>query len=283
VQSGTATARIHYRIEGDRLTAEHDVDFKGLKVERAPESAQQKNRIGLPLGLAVSLLKDSRGDIDFSVPLNGTWSDRNFDWGEAMWSGVKQVLVKVLAAPFNAIGRVFTGGGDQTPTKFEIDPVTFEPGSSVLVPDMERQITRIADFLRRSPYVRLRLSTVATEADVQSLKTLAVTRRLDQFRKDNGLADAASTLRAYYQRHATDLTLPKTVEEQVARLVAREPAPAEALADLGRRRLDATRERLSKAEGIPAERLEVPEVVPASDAAATGSGRVEFSILAEAG
>jgi len=99
----------------------------------------------------------------------------------------------------------------------------------------------------------------------------------------NGTGDTASTLRAYYQRHATDLTLPKTTEEQVALLVEREPVPTEALAELGRRRLDAARERLSKAEGIPAERVEVPDAVPASNAAATGSGRVEFTIVAEAG
>src|SRR5262249_15466438 len=104
VQRGKLTAKVHYRIDGDRLSAEHGVKFAGLNVQKARESDEAKQKLGVPLGLAVALLKDSRGDIDFEVPLHGTLGDKKFDWGEAMWAGIKQVLVKVLAAPFNAIG-----------------------------------------------------------------------------------------------------------------------------------------------------------------------------------
>ena len=157
---------MHYRIDGDRLSADHDVKFAGLNVQRARGSDEAKSKLGVPLGLAVALLKDSRGDIDFDLPLSGTLSDKKFNWGEAMWSAVKQVLVKVLAAPFNAIGRMFTGGGDKV-EELEINPVTFEPGSSVIAPSAELQITRVADFLRRSPYVKVDLSAVATKADAR--------------------------------------------------------------------------------------------------------------------
>ena len=58
------------------------------------------------------------------------------------------------------------------------------------------------------------------------------------------------------------------------------------LADLGRRRVEATRERLVTAEGIPPARLTAPSEAgaaaspaPATDAAA-GEGRVEFTVVA---
>ena len=57
------------------------------------------------------MLKDSSGDITFQVPISGSLSDRQLDWGETIWSAVKQVLLKALASPFSAIGRLFTGGG----------------------------------------------------------------------------------------------------------------------------------------------------------------------------
>ena len=45
------------------------------------------------------------------------------------------------------------------------------------------------------------------------------------------------------------------MDEQIALLREREPPPDSLLADLGRRRVDATRERLVTVEGIPAARL----------------------------
>jgi hypothetical protein len=69
------------------------------------------------------------------------------------------------------------------------------------------------------------------------------------------------------------------VEEQVALLREREPAPDTLLADLGRRRVEATRERLLEAEGIPEARLTAPEGLPVPSEA-TGEGRVEFAIVA---
>jgi hypothetical protein len=92
VQRGKLQAKIHYHVEGDRITAEHDLAFNKLAVlKSAASSDEAKRKIGVPLGLAVALLTDSNGNIDFSLPITGTLSDRSFDWGEAIWAGVKQV------------------------------------------------------------------------------------------------------------------------------------------------------------------------------------------------
>jgi hypothetical protein len=59
------------------------------------------------------------------------------------------------------------------------------------------------------------------------------------------------------------------VEDQLLLLRRREPEPTERLAALRQRRLDVTRERLAKVEGIPEARLQVaPDGAPA---AAVGS------------
>jgi hypothetical protein len=280
VQRGKLTARVRYRIEGDRLSAAHDVKFGGIQVEQSQASDEAKRRIGLPLGLVVALLKDSRGDIDFSLPLHGTLGDRSFDWGEAMWAAVKQVILKVLAAPFNAIGRLFRGGDDKV-EGFEVRPVLFAAGSSVIAPTMETHLTRVADFLRRSPYVKLSLKGVVTREDEESLKADAVTARLQRFQREQGLADTTAALRVYFQQRVPDVTLPKTPDEQVALLRRREAAPQAALADLLRRRLEATRERLVQAEGIPGDRLVTAAAAPATGG--SGEGRVEFDIVAGGG
>ena len=113
----------------------------------------------------------------------------------------------------------------------------------------------------------------------------AVSARLRDFQREQGLDDAAA-LAAYYRARLPDVPLPATVEEQLALLREREPVPDALVADLGHRRVEATRERLVTAEGIPPARLTAPSdagaaasPAPATDTAA-GQGRVEFTVVA---
>lgn len=276
VERGKLGARIHYRVEGDVVTAEHDVTFGGLQVRRAQESDDEiKNRIGLPLGLIVSLLKDTRGDIDFAVPLTASIRDRAVDWTEAAWSGVKQAILKLLVGPFRAIGRAVRGGEEEIPD-LAVNPVTFAAGSSVVAPDMEAHLTRVADFLRRAPYVSMTLRPMVTEADVESLKVQALTARIQALQRERKLEGFPAAVTVYYRERELPVEAAKTAEQQLRALVRREPVDEARVQELLDRRLAAAREALVRTEGIPAERLVV--MPPPAEVATSGAGRVEFAI-----
>ena len=282
VERGTLAAKIHYRVEGDRITAEHDVNFGGLKVAKSKGDDEAKKRLGLPLGLVVGLMKDTRGNIDFDLPLSGTLSDRSFNWGETVWAGVKQSLLKVLAGPFRAIGRLFTGGDkvDERAADLQVEPITFDPGSAVVAPAMEQHLAKVAGFLRRSPFVGLSMVPVATGPDVASLRSQALNAKIVALQEERKLKDFPAAVRAYYRAQKIAGDRPKTVEEQVAVLLEREPTPDDtAVSALQDRRLQATRDALARQQGIPADRLVAgaPKSVPSE----TAEGRVEFSLLAD--
>ena len=253
----------------------------------APTSGgdEVKRRIGLPLGLIVALIKDQHGDIHATVPVAGTVNDPKFDLRETIWTAIKNVLVNIVTAPFKAIGRLFSGGDKSSGDKLEepkVDPVTFAAGSAVLSPPMEDHLVRVADFLRRSPFLNLALTPVPTRADAEALTNEAVTARLGAFQKEHGLDDAAAARAEYYKAYLPDVPLPATVDEQLALLREREPAPADGLAELSRRRVAATRERLVDREGIPETRLtteEPPQVSPTPSGEGANEGRVEFGIV----
>ena len=277
ISKGKFSLRTHYQVEGDQLSAEHDMKFAGLRVEHSHASDQGQQRLGVPLGLAVALLKDRHGDIDFSIPLHGTLSDQKFDWSEAMWAGARQVIVKLVVSPFNAIGRAITGGGDSV-EKLEIDPVTFAAASSVIAPPMEVHLTRVADFLRRAPSLALTLRPVLAEADVNALKAREVKARLELLQRERSLRDLAEATTVYATERLPGVTLPENLEERLALLSSRESVPEGTLEDLLKARVDATRDRLIKAEGISAERLSETPPSSAAPAAASGDGRVEFGL-----
>lgn len=278
VQRGKLQAKIHYHVEEDRITAQHDLDFQKLQVRKSPrDSDRAKQRIGVPLGLVVALLKDTNGDIDFSLPLSGRLSDRNFDWGETIWAGVKQVIAKVLLSPFRAVGRLLKGGDDSI-DDLKMDPVTFAAGSAVIAPSLEPQLGRVAEFLGRSPQVKLSLAPVVTAADIEALKAQEIGARVEALRREQRLPDLAAAFRVYFQQVVPDVPLPPTMEEQLAVLVPREPVPEARLNELVQRRIEATRDSLVKERGIPDARVEAPPPTPAAPPPAEGQGRVELTI-----
>ena len=91
--------------------------------------------------------------------------------------------------------------------------MTFAAGSAVLSPAMEEHLLRVADFLRRSPFVNLALSATPSPTDADALRSEAVSARLREFQREQGLDDAAA-LAAYYRARLPDVPLPATVEEQ---------------------------------------------------------------------
>jgi hypothetical protein len=71
------------------------------KLQVAPASAtdEVKRRIGLPLGLIVSLVKDGKGEIRANVPVTGSIKDPKFRLRETIWTAVKNGLTNIVKAP----------------------------------------------------------------------------------------------------------------------------------------------------------------------------------------
>jgi Domain of Unknown Function (DUF748) len=277
-KQGKLGMKVHYRIEQDRLIGENEIVVRNLQVAKGAESDEVQRRLGLPLGLIVALMKDSRGDINFEVPISGSLSDKRLDWGETIWAAVKQVLVKVLASPFRSIGRLSTGG-DEKVEEISVDPVVFAAGSSVIGPAMEGHLNRVGQFLRDAPAVALSLSPVATAKDFDRLRGQEITARIQGLQRERGIPDYAAAVGIYYLAQNIPGPVPKTADEQLKVLQAREELPEERIKELLDRRVAATRDRLTKTEEVAPERLVPGE--PRVLTADPGDGRIDFSITAE--
>ena len=275
IRQGDLKYKFSVKIDHDQLTAMNDVVVGKLKVAKAKRLDDQvKSRLGLPLGLIVALIKDLDGNIVLKVPISGSLKDPKFDLSEVIWSSIKNVLVNVLTSPFRLIGALFSKGDKIEEPK--VNPVTFPPGSAVLSPSMEEHLLRVADFMRRTPYVTLTMVPVVTPADVDTLKAGEVAAKLREFAAEKGIKEPPQVLRAYFQARLPNETLPKTVDEQVAFLRQREPVPDAKAKALEEQRLVVTKERLVKKEGIQDKRLLPGEPRKPGDGAT--EGRVEFAI-----
>jgi hypothetical protein len=280
-RTGSLTTKLHYRIVGDQLDASNDIEVQQLNIVRAPaDDAGEAKRVGLPLGMIVAIATDSRGDIKFSVPVSGKLSAPDFSLGGAIWAAVRNVLVNIAAAPFRALGKLFSGGGgggsDAEP-QLKIDPVIFEPGSAALTPEAQSQLQRVADFLRASPQVRLTIGSLVTEEDVASLKTQEVVARIQRVQREQRLAEFSVAAAAVFAQARPQVPVPKSPDDIVAALREEEPAPQPAVEQLRTRRLEIARNALIQDAGIEPARVELAADAATATAQREG-GRVEFNL-----
>jgi Domain of Unknown Function (DUF748) len=272
LKRGSITNKIHYRVEGDRFTADNEVRVQRLGVEKDANPVASDKKIGLPLGLIVAMVTDRRGDIEFSLPVSGNLKEPGFSVGGAIWTALKNVLTNIVTAPFQAIGKLFTKGDEVE--EFKVDPVKFAPGSAAVNADGQQHLQRVADFLRSSPNIRLELRPVLSADDLASLKTAEVTARIQRLQRDEKLDNFNAAAAKAFEATFPSQPLPDSTEKIVERLRDKATASETATHELATKRLEATRQALVQGGGLEAARLTAGGTL----AGAHGEGRVEFEL-----
>lgn len=225
IRKGKLDLDARIRIQKRRLDVQDKVRmdqfFLGDRVE-SPDAT------GLPVRLALALLRDRKGVMDLELPVEGSLDDPDFHYGKLVWKAIVNVVGKLVASPFTLLGKLF-GGGEQ-----DLSFVAFAPGSAV--PD--EAALRTVGVLERSMVERPELAleveaTADPSADGAALKKLALERLLRQAkaralraRQPDMDEDGVSILpgeREQWIREAFNTAFPAPAP---AKDQAREPAPA---------------------------------------------------------
>jgi Domain of Unknown Function (DUF748) len=255
---GRLTSTVQCRVDGDALSAKTDVRLSRLHLVRASTADGAQARIGLPLGMITALMKDKRGDITLSFPVGGRLSDPRFDFSEAIWNALRTVAVRAVTLPVSWIGRVHITP-DSRIQRIEVDPVSFEPGTSDLTGEGQAQATRLTAFLEELPEVKMALTPVISSRDVTELKRRTLETSIDRVARKEGLSRETVVARLFEQAFR-DRRAPDSVDEMLGALVDRAPPPASEISGLAARRLEVVRARV-KQSGIDPGRLAEAKLV----------------------
>jgi hypothetical protein len=158
-----------YTLAGTRIETRQELVVRDLDVESVDTRDEVARRVGLPFGLLVSLLKDSRGTIKLSLPVTADLDNRSLDYQDAFWGAVRALALRLVALPFSKIGSLFVSD-DSKVEAVAIAPVLFDPGTSRLASGMDAHLQKVAGFLRDAPAVILELAAIFTQADADALE-----------------------------------------------------------------------------------------------------------------
>src|SRR5262245_25825123 len=262
-RNGWLTTNIQCRIDGNDLQANADVVLSRLQLSRAGGHDEAQARVGLPLGMITSLMKDQHGDIHLALPIGGRVNDPRFDLKELIWSTVRKVALKAVTAPVSLVGRVTTGA-DSRIERIEIDPVHFVPGTSTPTPEGQEQLARLVAFLDQTQETRLAATVVVSRRDVAAFKRPDVDAVIGKTAREARISPEEAAARLFQERFP-GRPIPESADAVRAALGENEVPPADAVSTLADKRLEAVRTTIKKAKIDAARLLEdkrPPEVSP---------------------
>jgi len=192
IVKGTLTVDVHYILDTGKLTAENHIFIDQLTFG---DHVATPGAANLPVRLAVSLLKDSKGQIDLHIPVSGSLSDPQFSIGDIVWGAVKNLIVKALTSPFTLLASAFgSGGGAQQ----DLGYIEFAPGYSTLTQDSQQKLDTVAKALAARPALKLNVSgRVDPKFDTEGYREASLDHSIQVLRhKDEGDSADAKTKNA---------------------------------------------------------------------------------------
>ena len=147
IEKGKLILDLEYKIDGMKLVSENRVRFDNFTLG---DRVQSEHATSLPVGLAVSLLKNRDGQIDLDLPITGELDDPEFKIGSVVIKMLTNLILKVVTSPFAVIGSMFGGGED-------LGYAAYEFGERHLRGVTSKKLDTLAQALKEKPSVRLEI------------------------------------------------------------------------------------------------------------------------------
>ncbi|NCP04533.1 MAG: DUF748 domain-containing protein, partial [Deltaproteobacteria bacterium] len=183
IARGKLNLNLNYHIEQQQVRADNQIMFDQLTLG---ESVNSEEATSLPVGLAISLLRDRQGEIHLDVPISGNLNDPSFSVAGTIFTLLKNLLVKAATSPFSLLASLL--GGDQ-----DFSSVSFPPGLAELEAPEEQKLVKLAAMLEQRPSLILGISAfVDRERDPEAYRRAQLNHLLQQ-QKRQQLAQQEST------------------------------------------------------------------------------------------
>jgi hypothetical protein len=178
LESGQLNADIDAR--ADKGTLDSHVALKLRSLELAPledfDKTSLAEQIDMPIGTALDLVRDGKGEINLKIPVTGPLGDPNFDMSNAISKAVASALtgavtttLKIMFPVAGLASLLFDAGTDAS---LNLEPVLFPPGETAPLADQLKLMDGLGELMTKRPGVRVQLCGRATAADLAHRRVL---------------------------------------------------------------------------------------------------------------
>jgi hypothetical protein len=234
---------------------------------------------GMPLDLALALLRDPQGDIRLPVPVEYGAQGGSVGLGAIVVGALRAALTGAVTSPIKAAGALLPEGGGG---EISFDPIPFAPGSADAPADAGARLDPLAKLLEARPGLGLTLVGSAGPDDRLALAERVLIERVSGDQDLPELGDAGFFARRRVRGALADRARGETGaleaedEALLARYLEATDVPAARYTELAGRRAEALRELITTTHALP------PARIAAEPAAEPGAPAVALELRASA-
>lgn len=263
IKEGKLSMDLNYKIKKGLMEGANKINLDSLTLGDKIESEEATN---LPLGLAIAILKDSKGQIDIDLPVSGDLNDPEFRYGSIVWRAIGNLIGSIVTSPFKLLGSML---GIETENLKSID---FAAGEYALIDSEEEKMDQYKQILEKRNELKLLITPSFNEAlDTKALQEQNVTAQIEAMmpkksKDDDSYGKAIKKL--FIQKYSDDAysKLIKTYKEEkldagaindnlIAKIAESVTIAPEALQALALKRADAIMQNLITKQKIAPQRV----------------------------
>lgn len=154
IQKGRLNLALHYQIDQGKLNASNSVLLEQLQLGEAVSSP---DAVKLPLRLAVALLRDTKGNIEIKLPVQGDLNDPQFSVMPIVWQTFRNLITRAASAPFKLLGNL-------TNNKQDLSQVSYLAGQDSLNEASKQALNSLAQALKQRPQLKLNIEGTSSAA-----------------------------------------------------------------------------------------------------------------------
>jgi len=124
------------------------------------DKVESEDSLGLPIGLAVAILKDRQGKMELPpLKLSGDLEDPSISISGIVMKALGNIIIKVATSPFAVLGGIAGGSGNE-----DLSTLLFGVGTIELSSSQQSQLDKMAKILEERPGLKVDLSARLDES-----------------------------------------------------------------------------------------------------------------------
>ena len=172
---------IGYRIDSGLLNLDYQVKIKDNKIDaklnnlfekfnlatlQEHEQSPMNEELGIPLPLALNLLRDGDDNIELDLPISGDVDAPDFSVASIISIVTMKAIKEAVIYNYSPLGMISLASGIfDLATALRFDPIIFEPQTIVLTDKSKQQLDKVAKIMVDKPKVKFVICAQATRSD----------------------------------------------------------------------------------------------------------------------
>ncbi len=173
IKTGQMDLDSQVHIRNDTIDAQNKLVIRSLELAASTQPGKDALNLGMPLDMAVRILRDDNGDIALDVPVTGRLDNPDFHLSDAFDQALTSAMrsaafsyATMLLQPYGSIMPAISmvAGMIGQAAKPRLTPIVFAPRSTALSEQAQAYVARIALLMKKKDF-RLQVCGVAAGGD----------------------------------------------------------------------------------------------------------------------